>query len=231
MRRSILFIVASLIILRSCAIWSYASDYVNTTDKRVEAACDDVINRLINWYGEPDEWDKFPVRFRQYQNNGVAGYTQYSGDTVSEVVVYFSLDKTVGGTLDHELTHAFLKFYLYREGLDLFLNEGVAQNSEVGRLNELRQAVYEQYTRGEFWHLDDLIGRNQYDDRLRMYRQSYSVIEMLTRLGGRDYLGAFLREYVKTDDFEACLAKYYGIKTTNELERRWIEYLNNGQEF
>ncbi len=231
MRRFITYILSASVVLIGCVGLSFASDYVNSTDKRAEEACDAVINRLISWYGEPDDWDKFPVRFRQYTGNGVAGYTQYSGNTVSEVVVYFPLDKTVGGTLDHELTHAFLKFYLYREGLDLFLNEGVAQNSEIGRLNELRQAVYEQYTRGEFWRLNDLIGRNQYDDRLRMYRQSYSVIEMLTRLGGRDYLGAFLREYVKTDDFEACLAKYYGIKTINELERRWIEYLNNGQEF
>jgi len=227
-------VIAVLIVLAQVLASFYAivygSDYVSTQSAEAGSACDAIIKRLENWYGTPERWSKFPVYFRGYTGNGVAGYTQYSGDRVSEVVVYFPLEKTEGGTLDHELTHAFT-FFLVGGNYDLFFNEGASQCSEVKRLDELRTATYQQYARGEFWRLRDLIGRNRYDDRLRMYRQSYSVVEMLIRLGGRDYFGRFLCELKSSGDVDGTLERFYGFGSVDELEAKWIEYLNNGQEF
>ena len=91
--------------------------------------CDKILDRLEERYGKPKVWRSFPVYFRTYTGNGVAGYTMYNGERVTEVVVYESFQNSIGATLDHELTHAFF-FYFLNSSFDLFLNEGLAQNCD-----------------------------------------------------------------------------------------------------
>ena len=64
-------------------------------------ACDLILDRLETRYGKPRVWKPFPIYFKRYTGNGIAGYTQYSGGKVVEVVVYESLENAIGGTLDH----------------------------------------------------------------------------------------------------------------------------------
>lgn len=192
--------------------------------------CDKILDRLEARYGKPRVWKAFPIYFRRYTGNGVAGYTQYSSaGNVVEVVVYESLENAVGGTLDHELTHAFF-FYLLNSNFDLFLNEGLAQNSEYRRRESLRQTVYRRYSNGEFWDLSRLYGRNQYDSSLLIYHEGFSVVDFLIARGGSLWIGAFMDELVKTDDVDKTLERFYGYKNLKELQAAWTQYVESGQD-
>ncbi|MBR4753141.1 MAG: hypothetical protein IKX88_01100 [Thermoguttaceae bacterium] len=192
-------------------------------------ACDQILDRLEARYGKPRAWKPFPIFFRRYMGNGIAGYTQYGGGEVCEVVVYEPLENAVGGTLDHELTHAFF-FYLLNSNFDLFLNEGLAQNSEYRRRESLRQTVYRRYSNGEFWELDRLYGRNSYDGGLLIYHEGFSVVDFLIARGGSLWITAFMNELVKTSDVDRTLFRYYGYKNLKELQTAWIDYIERGQD-
>ena len=192
-------------------------------------ACDKILDRLEARYGKPKVWEPFPVYFKRYTGNGIAGYTQYGGGRVNEVVVYETLDNAIGGTLDHELTHAFF-FYLLNSNFDLFLNEGLAQNSEYRRRETLRQTVYRRYSNGEFWNLDQLYGRNSYDGGLLIYHEGFSVVDFLIARGGSLWIAAFMDELVKTDDVNRTLERFYGYKNLSELQSAWTRYVESGQD-
>lgn len=192
-------------------------------------ACDKILDRLEARYGKPKIWKPFPIYFRRYAGDGIAGYTQYGGEGVVEVVVYESLETAVGGTLDHELTHAFF-FFLLNSNFDLFLNEGLAQNSEYRRRESLRQTVYRRYGNGEFWDLDQLYGRNKYDSGLLIYHQGFSVVDFLVARGGSLWMAEFMKELVKTDDVDRTLERFYGYKNLKELQTAWTRYVESGQD-
>ena len=191
-------------------------------------AADAILDRLEERYGKPKTWTPFPIYFKRYTGNGVAGYTLYSQPVVKEVVVYESLSNSIGGTLDHELTHAFF-FYFLNSNFDLFLNEGLAQNSEYRRRESFRQTVYRRYSNGEFWDLDKLYGRNQYDSSLLIYHQGFSVVDYLIGRGGSQWFAAFMTELVRTDDIDATLSRFYGYQDIHELQAAWKTFIETGQ--
>lgn len=190
---------------------------------------DKILDRLVERYGTPRAWTPFPIYYKRYRGDGVAGYTLYSGNVVKEVVVYESFSDSVGGTLDHELTHAFY-FYLLNSNFDLFLNEGIAQNSEYRRRESLRQTVYRRYSSGDFWELDKLYGRNCYDSTLLIYHQGFSVVDFLIGRGGSQWFTEFMRALVKSDNIDAELRRFYGYKSLAELQDAWREYIEKGQD-
>ena len=192
-------------------------------------ACDAILDRLEARYGAAKVWQSFPVYFRRYRGDGIAGYTQYSGGRVVEVVVFEPLDSSVGGTLDHELTHAFFFYYL-GGNFDLFLNEGVAQNSEYRRREALRQTVYKRYNSGDFWDVASLYGRNQYDGGLRIYHEGFSVVDFLIGRGGSLWFSAFLEDLQKSKDVDKALNRFYGYDNLSALQSAWLNYVVNGQD-
>ena len=154
-------------------------------------ACDEILDRLEERYGKPKVWSAFPVYFERYRGDGIAGYTSYIAPNVAKVVCFEPFETAKGGTLDHELTHAFF-FYFLNSNFDLFLNEGLAQNSEYRRRESLRQTVYRRYNNGEFWDMSQLYGRNRYDSGLRLYHEGFSVVDFLIARGGSRWLAAFM---------------------------------------
>lgn len=213
--------------------YSYSSKYVTVTGSKSEEIgkeCDAIIEALTIRYGAPRVWTQFPVIFTSGGGGRIAGYTSYQGGVVKEVVVYQSFDVARGGTLDHELTHAFM-FYWLNSNFDLFLNEGVAQNSEYKRRQTLRQIVYNRYNDGEFIALGQLYGRNQYDSRLLLYHQGFSVVDFLIARGGSLWFVAFLDELTNGgSDISKALKDFYGYESLKELELDWIEFVENGQD-
>lgn len=189
---------------------------------------DRILDRLEERYGKPKVWRAFPIYFRQYCGDGVAGYTLYSAPVVKEVVVFEPFADSVGATLDHELTHAFF-FYFLNSNFDLMLNEGLAQNSEYRRRESLRQTVYRRYSNGDFWDLDKLYGRNQYDSRLLIYHQGFSVVDYLIGRGGSQWFASFMTELVRTDDIDATLSRFYGYQDIHELQTAWKTFIETGQ--
>ena len=191
--------------------------------------CDKILDRLEERYGKPKIWRSFPIYYRAYTGNGVAGYTMYNGQNVTEVVVYESFQNSVGATLDHELTHAFF-FYFLNSSFDLFLNEGLAQNSEYKRRASLRQTVYRRYSNGEFWALDRLYGRNSYDSSLLIYHEGFSVVDFLIARGGSEWLSEFMRDLVARGNVDDSLRLFYGYPTLKALQKDWLNYIEGGQD-
>lgn len=191
--------------------------------------CDRILDRLEERYGKPKIWRQFPIYYRAYTGNGVAGYTMYNGQSVTEVVVYESFKNSVGATLDHELTHAFF-FYFLNSSFDLFLNEGLAQNSEYKRRAALRQTVYRRYSNGEFWTLDRLYGRNAYDSSLLIYHEGFSVVDFLIARGGSEWLAEFMRDLVARGNVDESLRLFYGYASLKALQKDWLNYVEGGQD-
>lgn len=191
--------------------------------------CDRILDRLEERYGKPNTWKSFPIYFQRYRGDGVAGYTLYQGGAVVKVVCFEPLTSSTGGTLDHELTHAFF-FYFLDSNFDLFLNEGLAQNSEYRRRESLRQTVYRRYNNGEFWDVANLYGRNAYDSALRIYHQGFSFVDFLVARGGSQWLASFMSELVRTNNIDATLYRYYGYHNLKEAQRAWIDYVIYGQD-
>lgn len=191
-------------------------------------AIDEILDRLEERYGKPKVWTPFPVYFERYRGDGIAGYTSYVAPNVAKVVCFESFEQAKGGTLDHELTHAFF-FYFLNSNFDLFLNEGLAQNSEYRRRETLRQTVYRRYNNGEFWDISRLYGRNRYDAGLLLYHEGFSVVDFLIGRGGSKWFAAFMDELVKTNNVDRTLARFYGYKNLKELQTAWTEYVEGGQ--
>ena len=191
--------------------------------------CDKILDRLEERYGKPKVWRSFPVYFRAYTGNGVAGYTMYNGERVTEVVVYESFQNSIGATLDHELTHAFF-FYFLNSSFDLFLNEGLAQNSEYKRRASLRQTVYRRYSNGEFWTIDRLYGRNSYDSSLLIYHEGFSVVDFLIARGGSEWLAEFMHDLVARGNVDESLSLFYGYQSLKHLQKDWLNYIEGGQD-
>ena len=226
-----MLVVAPFCLERSA--FSYSSQYVTVSganSDEIGHECDAIIEALTIRYGAPRAWTPFPVIFTSGGGGRIAGYTSYQGGVVKEVVVYQSFDTARGGTLDHELTHAFM-FYWLNSNFDLFLNEGVAQNSEYKRRQTLRHIVYNRYNNGEFVTLDKLYGRNQYDAHLLIYQQGFSVVDFLIARCGSLWFVAFLDELTNGgSDISTALKSFYGYNNLKELELDWIEYVVNGQD-
>lgn len=189
---------------------------------------DRILDRLEERYGKPKVWKPFPIYFQRYRGDGVAGYTLYQSGVVARVVCFEPLSSAKGGTLDHELTHAFF-FYFLDSNFDLFLNEGLAQNSEYRRRESLRQTVYRRYNNGEFWDIANLYGRNAYDNALRIYHQGFSFVDFLVARGGSQWLASFMTELIRTNDVDATLYRYYGYRNLKEAQRAWLDYVIYGQ--
>lgn len=233
MKRTLIYLAALALFAITSAAFGYSSDYVTVSggdSETIGKECDAIIERLIERYGEPRVWRVFPVKFTQGGGGRIAGYTSYQGGIVKEVVVYQSFEVARGGTLDHELTHAFA-FYWLNSNFDLFLNEGIAQNSEYKRRATLRQIVYQRYENGDFVPLNQLYGRGQYDSKLLIYHQGFSVVDFLIARGGSKWFVSFLDDLTNgSRDISTALRNFYGYQSLKELELAWIEYVENGQD-
>lgn len=225
--------IASALFVNKALSNEYQSNFVSVSGvsnvAEVERECDAIIFRLIDRYGMPKDWVKFPVVFTG-GGLGYAGCTFYQKPRVTRVEICQSYERSRGGTLDHELTHAFF-FYLLDNYFSLFFNEGVAQNSEYNQRERLRQTVYRRASNGEFVALGRLVDRQYYDGSLLIYHQGFSVVDFLIARGGSTWLYAFLDALTNgPDGLEACLKRYYGYKSFGEFESDWNRYVEEGQD-
>lgn len=210
----------------------YRSPYVRATGANAEAIereCDAIVERLKARYGTPRRWRVFPVRIEPRSGGAIAGYTVYSVPNVVEVVSFRSLEESRGSVLDHELTHAFF-FYLVGSNFDLFLNEGLAQNSEYRTRQALRESVWRRGVAGEFVPLATLYGRGEYDPALLIYTEGFGVADFLIARGGSRWFSAFVVALTREGrGIDATLRAFYGYASLEELERDWLEYVRGGQ--
>ncbi|MDO5309980.1 MAG: hypothetical protein Q4G03_10890 [Planctomycetia bacterium] len=198
--------------------------------QRAAVECDRIIAELHKRYGAPQVWRAFPVKFKPPVDRAIAGYTRYSQPDVMEVVVYQPLEEALGATLDHELTHAFFFYYL-NSNFDLFLNEGLAQNSEKKTRQTLRNGVYLRAKQGRLKPLEQLYGANQYDPEMALYAQSFSVVDFLIARAGSKWFAAFVTEAnARPDLFDNALMRFYNYRNLNALEDAWRQYLAQGQD-
>jgi hypothetical protein len=214
------------------AVDGYRSNFVEVSGVanrgEVERECDAIIFRLMERYGTPQNWGRFPVVFTG-GGRGYAGCTFYQKPRVLRVEVCQTYASARGGTLDHELTHAFF-FYLLNDAFSLFFNEGVAQNSEYRQRERLRQTVYRRASNGEFIPLERLVNRNSYDASLLIYHQGFSVVDFLIARGGSAWFYAFLERLTHGDEgVSDCLKRFYGYEKFSDFESDWWSYIDGGQ--
>lgn len=210
----------------------YRSNFVEVSGvanrSEAERECDAIIFRLADRYGTPENWAKFPVIFTG-GGRGYAGCTYYQKPRVVRVEICQTFASSRGGTLDHEITHAFF-FYLLNNSFSLFFNEGVAQNSEYNQRERLRSTVYRRASSGEFVPLGSLVNRGSYDDALLVYHQGFSVVDFLIARGGSAWLYEFLDDLTNgTQDLDECLKRFYGYSSFSDFETDWWNYVDSGQ--
>lgn len=233
-RRNFLFAALVTPIVSSVASADeYRSNFIDVSGASnradVERECDAIIFRLIDRYGAPEFWERFPVVFTS-GGRGYAGCTFYQKPRVVRVEICQPFATARGGTLEHELTHAFM-FYKLNNVFSLFFNEGVAQNSEYNQRERLRETVYRRAANGEFIALDSLVNRNGYDGSLLIYHQGFSVVDFLIARGGSAWLCEFLEATTNGGvGLNDALKKFYGYETFADFETDWENYVGAGQD-
>lgn len=231
-RKFLLTALAAAFAASTATANEYRSNFVDVSGvanrAEVERECDAIIFRLIDRYGAPENWERFPVVFTG-GGRGYAGCTFYQKPRVVRVEICQTFSAARGGTLDHELTHAFM-FYRLNNVFSLFFNEGVAQNSEYAQRDRLRETVYRRVANGEFVALDNLVNRNSYDGSLLIYHQGFSVVDFLIARGGSAWLCEFLEATTNGGvNLSDALKTFYGYEAFDEFERDWEIYVNDGQ--
>ena len=232
-RRDFLFAALAMpISLAVATADEYRSNYVEVSGvsnrSEVERECDAIIFRLADRYGTPEKWTRFPVVFTG-GGRGYAGCTYYQKPRVVRVEICQPFASARGGTLDHEITHAFF-FYLLNNSFSLFFNEGVAQNSEYNQRERLRSTVYRRAANGEFVPLNSLVNRNSYDSALLVYHLGFSVVDFLIARGGSAWLYEFLDDLTNgTQNVNECLRRFYGYNSFSDFELDWWNYVDGGQ--
>ena len=209
------------------------SEYVTVEGngaRDVAKECDKIVKGLEKRYGKPKRWRSFPVRFAPGKSKYVAGYTRYVEPNVIEVKIYQTFEESRGGTLDHELTHAFF-FYYFDSNFNLLLNEGLAQNSETINRARYRDLVYRRYIAGEFDSLERLYRLESYDFKLLIYTQGFGVVDFLIARGGSKWFAAFVDDLTENErELDDALLRFYGYRSVKELEKDWLEYVGKGQD-
>lgn len=188
--------------------------------------CDAIADYLEERFGAVD-WGSFPVVFGSTPA-GIAGYCRSDSDEVREIRIGVGYDNSLGAALDHELTHAYV-VYKIGSGSNLFWNEGTAQNAEYASRERYRKTIYRRMKADDVSPIRDLIERDGYDTRFRLYNQSFSVVDFLIARGGSQWFIAFFEESERSGVDEA-LKLYYGYADVEALENDWKRYVRQGQD-
>ena len=211
-----------------------AGEYVDVVSDRANAAeiareCDAILERIAKDYGKPPgTWRRFTV---YVSGGGGGGYCTYQGNRVGRVVVRTQYPGCVGGTLDHELQHAYL-FYLLQKVPYIAINEGLSELVSEKKRDGQRLAMYNRAKSGRTVPLASILRLYDYPaDSLSVYTQGYSVGEFLILHWDLPRYIEFIEAVNASGDYDRELQRFYHYENLRAFESAWLDWVKGGQHY
>lgn len=186
------------------------------------------------WLGEelPDWPD--PCQLKVVLKLGDAGgATSFAFDRGrvlgQDMTVEGPLDRILHSVLPHEVTHTIFAAKFGRP-LPRWADEGGAVLSEDAiELDRHDRLVREIINTGRLIPLRRLFILTEYPtDVMALYAEGFSVANFLVSMRGKPYFLDFVWDG-QVGGWDAALASYYGIYSSDDLEQRWIAWLRQGR--
>lgn len=191
-------------------------------------------SKAIEWLGaEIPAWPNpctVTVRVTSGEAGGATSFAFDRGRVVGQdMTVEGPLDRILNSVLPHEVTHTVFAAKFGRP-LPRWADEGGAVLSEdYQELARHDLLVRELINQGRMIPLRRLLILTEYpDDVMALYAQGFSVANYLVSLGGKPRFLDFVWDG-QAAGWDRALAAYYGIRSADDLEDRWIQWLRAGR--
>jgi len=138
--------------------------------------------------------------------------------------------------LPHEMGHVIFREFVGfgNPAIPLWLDEGVASYQEKFRYANADQILRQVIVSNKFMDLTQLFQfqtfghNNEGDDSVRLfYLESFSLVDFLIKNYGRDNFVYFCQNLRDKKDFGRALSASYNFANIKELEKAWLNYLQN----
>ncbi|MBY0587996.1 hypothetical protein K2X85_12520 [bacterium] len=191
-------------------------------------------SKASEWLGQeiPDWADPCHVEvvLKLGDAGGATSFAFDNGRVVGQdMTVEGPLERILNSVLPHEVTHTIFAAKFGRP-LPRWADEGGAVLSEDAiELDRHDRLVREVINTGRAIPLSRLFLLTEYpSDVMALYAQGFSLANYLVSLRGKSYFLDFVWDG-QLSGWNAALAAYYGIYTTEDLERQWITWLRDGR--
>jgi hypothetical protein len=190
--------------------------------------------KASEWLGrEIPDWNdpcSVEVVVKMGDAGGATSFAFDNGRVVGQdMTVEGPLERILNSVLPHEITHTVFAAKFGRP-LPRWADEGGAVLSEDAiELDRHDRLVREVINTGRAIPLSRLFLLTEYpSDVMALYAQGFSVANYLVSLRGKPYFLDFVWDG-QVSGWNAALASYYGIYSTEDLERRWVSWLRDGR--
>ncbi len=152
----------------------------------------------------------------------------------------FDISQKVSGTnkeviqsvLPHEIMHVANAIF-YGNGIPIWIDEGVSSNVQDARsIRERQEALYEVFNPKNLRTIpfNKIIEMQNYPkDKLAIYAQGRSMAAMLVGLKGKIPFSHFVKDGLKTLNWEKTIRKHYGFKDMSDFQSSWINWFLAGE--
>ncbi|MGO9110535.1 MAG: hypothetical protein ACLP9L_15035 [Thermoguttaceae bacterium] len=184
----------------------------------------------LEWLGKelPDRVGRslITVEITSQKDEGLTWPIDCPERTLHQVWLTTSVDRTLGTTLHHEVSHTVLDSYCYPESLPAWASEGIAsQADDAGRKENQRQILARWSKAGRWPGLRPLFEASRIDhDNLSRYAAASSVTEFLAQRGGKTRVVEFASSGQKRG-WDQAARDYYGVRDVAELQTAWQDWV------
>jgi hypothetical protein len=191
----------------------------------------------IAWLGEPmRNWERPCQIVVKVGRMGAGGATTFQfnrGEVYGwRMEVSGSLERILDSVLPHEVNHTIFASH-FRRPLPRWADEGAATLTEhESEKNRQRMLLGEVMRSGERFPMRQLLAMKEYPSGgqrrvLTMYAQGWSLADYLVQHGGKTKFLRFLEDAHRAD-WDAAVAKHYGIDDVDTLETTWNSWVLAG---
>jgi hypothetical protein len=191
----------------------------------------------IEWLGRelPDWVDPCPISVQVGPNLGASGQTSFMfvGDGSQPrgwtMAVRGTPERVLDSVLPHEITHTIFATH-FGQKLPRWADEGACTTVEHQSERAKQEMLLVQFlTTNRGIAFNEMFRMTEYPaDMLPLYAQGFSLARFFIALGGKQKFVEYVGEGLRTRNWTASTAKFYGIRSLSELQLTWVEWVRRG---
>lgn len=191
----------------------------------------------MEWLGRelPDWIDPCPISVQVGPNLGASGQTSFMfvGDGSQPrgwtMAVRGTPERVLDSVLPHEITHTIFATH-FGQKLPRWADEGACTTVEHHSERAKQEMLLVQFlTTNRGIAFNEMFRMTEYPaDMLPLYAQGFSLARFFIALGGKQKFVEYVGEGLRTRNWTASTAKFYGIRSLSELQLTWVEWVRRG---
>jgi hypothetical protein len=189
----------------------------------------------IEWLGhELPEWNVLcPIKADVSPGLGAGGATSFvfQNNTPGQwtMSIQGSRERILDSVLPHEITHTIFATHFGRP-LPRWADEGACTTVEHPSEKAKQDNFLIQFlTSDRGIPFSDMFRMKDYPrDILPLYSQGYSLARFFIEQGGKRKFAEYVGEGMRTNNWTATTAKFYGFNSLSDLQLTWVEWVRHG---